>query len=62
MTKKPIGIFNISDTPDPAANEDWIKTPENRASERALHEEIVRLHRLRVKQADDEANDLHSAA
>ena len=44
MTKKPIGIFDINDTPDPAANEDWIKTPENRASEAALHEEIARAH------------------
>ena len=42
--KKPIGIFDINDTPDPAANEDWIKTPENRASEAALHDELARTH------------------
>ena len=44
MTKKPIGTFNISDTPDPARNEDWIKTPANRASEAALHDELSRNH------------------
>ena len=49
--KKPIGIFDINDTPDPAVNEDWIKTPENRASEAALHDEIARKHRLRVEKA-----------
>ena len=33
--------FDISETPDPARNEDWIKTAENRASEATLHDELV---------------------
>ena len=49
MTKKPIGTFNISDTPDPARNEDWIKTPANRASEAALHDKLEREHEKLIK-------------
>ena len=53
---KTVGTFDISATPDPAANEDWIKTPENRASEAALHEGIARAHRLQVAQ-EEQSND-----
>jgi len=33
------GIVNIGDTD---ANADWIKTPENRESERRIHEELAK--------------------
>jgi len=52
MTKKTIGTFDISDTLDPARNEDWIKTPENRKSEAALHDELTRKHGARTEQLD----------
>ena len=42
--KRPIGTIDISETPDPAANEDWIKTPENRESEAEIHEELAKEH------------------
>ena len=58
MTKKTIGIVDISKTADPAANEDWIKTPENRASEAALHAELARDHGIRFESLDDLKNTL----
>ena len=39
-----VGVFDISKTPDPARNADWIKTPANRASEAALYYELARDH------------------
>ena len=46
VKKKPvtIGKFDISKTSDPAANEDWIKTKENRASEKKLHDKLAKEH------------------
>jgi hypothetical protein len=46
LTDKPktIGTFDISQTSDPAKNEDWIKTPKNRASEQALHDALEHTH------------------
>ena len=49
MSKKPIGVFDISKLPDPARNEDWIKTPENRASEAALHAELAGDHGIQFE-------------
>ena len=57
MTKKTIGIVDISKTADPAANEDWIKTPENRASEAALHAELARDHGIQFEPLDDDSED-----
>ena len=54
MTKEPIGIFDISETTDPALNEDWIKTPENRASERALHDELARTHGIQCESTEEQ--------
>jgi len=45
---------NIGNTDE---NADWIKTPENRASERAIHDEIVRRHRLQVAQDEEQSSD-----
>lgn len=42
--REPIGIINISDTPDPERNADWIKTEENRQSEREIHERLAEEH------------------
>jgi len=41
MPKRPIGKFDISETVDPSANEDWIKTPENRESEAEIHDSLA---------------------
>lgn len=51
--REAISTFDISKTADPARNEDWIKTPENRASEAALHEQIARDHGIQFEPLDD---------
>jgi len=53
MAKKPIAVFDISDTRDPARNEDWIKTAKNRASEAALHDKIARDHATQAESPGD---------
>ena len=47
--REAIGTFDISDTPDPARNEDWIKTPKNRASEEAIADKLEREHEKSIK-------------
>lgn len=37
MAKRTVGMIDISKLPDPELQADWIKTPENRASEREAH-------------------------
>ena len=44
---------NIGDTDE---NADWIKTPENRASEAAIHEELARQLEASEDQPEPEAN------
>jgi len=39
--KQHTGIVNIGDTDE---NADWIKTPENRKSEREIHEKLAKEH------------------
>ena len=51
--REAVGVFDISNTPDPAANEDWIKTPKNRASEAALHAGLARDHGIQFEPLDD---------
>jgi len=52
MTVINVGKFDISETPDPDLNEDWIKTAENRASEAALHDKLAQDH---AAQPEDES-------
>ena len=51
--RETIGVFDISKTADPAADEDWIKTPANRASEAALAEQLARDHGIQFEPLDD---------
>lgn len=51
--RETVGVFDISKTADPARNEDWIKTTENRASEAALHEQIARDHGIQFEPLED---------
>ena len=46
---KLVGTFDISESPYPSESEDWIKTPENRASEAALHAKLKRDHDAKIK-------------
>jgi len=51
--REAIGAFDISDTPDPERNADWIKTPANRKSEAALHAQLTRDHGIQFEPLDD---------
>ena len=54
---KAIVTFNINETSDPSANEDWIKTSENRASEAALHAKLKRDHDAKIKKTKKSPTD-----
>ena len=41
MSTEHAGLINIGDTDE---NADWIKTPENRKSEREIHEKLAKEH------------------
>jgi len=57
MTDKLLTFDVSQDVPDPAASEDWIKTPENIASEMKLHDALKQKNAAKKKKSAIEASE-----